>query len=508
MLRTDGRPVAGFEAVDGVLRWISPGVHALLGWTPDELVGRGSSHLVHPDDLRPDGRHRQHSIVDDATRSVLRLVRKDGSFAFVELTFAYFLPESGGRGVIGVMRDATEQMAVERELDDSRTRLRALLEATHSPYALLEPVRNDAGTITDFVYAEANPAVCAFEGVTYDELLGSSFLGLHPAAVQDGLLGRLAQVVETGEPYVRDAAHYPLERFGGDDRWFGITCNRVGHGVGVMLRDVTERYRALQEIERSNADFRLLAENASDVVFRIGLGGELQWLSPSVHELLGWEPDDLVALPFAGFLHPDDRPNFTIVLTGMIPGVPATFNARVLRADGDFHWVSVLLRPVREEGDVVAYAGSWRDIQVEVDALRENSRIKERHQLLQLTLSEVVALEVEGVLEWASASLTRLLGWGPSELVGTTLEHLCDPRDRRALTEALTETRGGEQSQVVARLLDTDGNGVWVEITARPWITADDRDGVAINIRDYRDQHHAARALLRAQTRATGAPDA
>ena len=45
-----------FQASDGVLTWVSPAIEGVTGWRPEELVGRTTTHLWHPDDVDRMGR--------------------------------------------------------------------------------------------------------------------------------------------------------------------------------------------------------------------------------------------------------------------------------------------------------------------------------------------------------------------------------------------------------------------------------------------------------------------
>lgn len=76
--------------------------------------------------------------------------------------------------------------------------------------------------------------------------------------------------------------------------------------VGVALRFSLQRHRTLQQLREREETYRLLAENASDVVFRIDPQGQLEWVSPSVESMLGWSPAELLGRSIFSLIHPDD----------------------------------------------------------------------------------------------------------------------------------------------------------------------------------------------------------
>ena len=132
---------------------------------------------------------------------------------------------------------------------------------------------------------------------------------------------------------------------------------------------------------------------------------------------------------------------------------------------------------------------------------RETQDLRDVLALLQATISEVVVLEVEGVVRWASSSVERLLGWEPAELVGRATELLWDPAHDEALAGLRAAALDGDAEPVVCRLRDVRGLEVWALVEARAWITPDDEDGVALRIADHRPMHHAAGALVALQAR-------
>lgn len=383
---------------------------------------------------------------------------------------------------------------------DNRHVLHEVLETLPDPHVVLEAVRDTSGSIIDFTVAAANSASAALEQVPLDELIGASFLALHPEAERQLYFEKLVAVVETGEPLIMDDEDYDLEILGGERRWFDVRATKVGDGVSQVIRDVTERHRAAEQLRRAERDYRLLAENASDVVFRCNALGEFEWLSDSVADLVGWAPENLLGTAFLDLVHGGDRETLALVHAGMLPGVPATVNVRVQRRDGGYRWVSVLIRAIHDEsGAVVGTVGGWRDIDEQVTALRDVVDLRAQHVLLQRMTSEVVLLEVDGRIRWVSGAVEQLLGWEPPELRGQMTELLWDPRDDGALQGARAAALDGLSEPVVCRLRDVHGAEVWAQVTARPWITRDDEDGIALALADHRPLHHAAGALLALQ---------
>ncbi|HTJ94890.1 MAG TPA: diguanylate cyclase [Pararobbsia sp.] len=149
-----------------------------------------------------------------------------------------------------------------------------------------------------------------------------------------------------------------------------------------------QRQRLSDKLRVSEQRFRTLAEHASDVIIRLDASMRLTYVSPSVREIFGYEPDALIKMSKWSLVVPDDVPR----VRGAFERVRAslgreTFNYRVQRVDGEEVWVETILRAVRVESDddaadeLIEFIGATRDIterkKVEQALEQTNARLSE-----------------------------------------------------------------------------------------------------------------------------------
>lgn len=117
---------------------------------------------------------------------------------------------------------------------------------------------------------------------------------------------------------------------------------------------------AEQIVDASRKRYRLLADNMADLVTCVGPNGRRIFASPSSVEMLGYEPDQMLALQPMDMIHPDDTGIVARMMATLNEGRPMTgIQYRMRHRAGHYVWVEVNGRPTDVERQIVF---SIRDI--------------------------------------------------------------------------------------------------------------------------------------------------
>lgn len=323
-----------------------------------------------------------------------------------------------------------------------------------------------------------------------------------------------------------DGSVHWIDAFGHDSR---DAAGTPRHFSGLCL-DVTARKQSEQilrdlnaslesKVRERTAEIQLLAENASDVVFRGNNSGMLEWISPSVTALVGWLPEQMIGRPFLEFIHPDDLATVSAAQQRLLQGERTTFETRIRTRDGGWRWVSIGAKAILSAaGQVEARVGGWRDIQSEVTV---RNQLSQSRQQIEQALAEMTASETRfhaifaqapigialtgsrsGHIYECNARYAAIAGRSIEELRRGNWMHVTHPDDIQPDLDNMALLNAGEIPgfQMNKRYLRPDGSVVWVRMTvARIQVDPHESPRHLCMVEDITEQRQIEQSLLAAK---------
>jgi diguanylate cyclase (GGDEF)-like protein/PAS domain S-box-containing protein len=226
----------------------------------------------------------------------------------------------------------------------------------------------------------------------------------------------------------------------------------------------------------------------SDIIIVTDETTKILWISPSVSRL-GYEPEELVGTLGMELVHPDDVASAaeTIgrVITHEFDFVPSVY--RIRDGAGEWRYLSLNGANQLEHSAIGGIILSATDV-TERTLIEEGYRARERwaHALVQGGSDLVLVTDRAGVLTYASPAVSRILGYEPEEVIGTSPADVLDPDDveeaRRVFALVGSDAEGGQSHEFRVR----HRNGSWRILNAVMTDMHDDPavGGLVINVRD------------------------
>ena len=361
-------------------------------------------------------------------------LRKDKRVVPVEMNIAYLYNEKGDIiGSVGIIRDITERKEMERNLRETKEFLEKVIGNTADGIIICDL----KGNIID-----ANIAMEKMTGLKKEELIGkhTSILIEKDKEQRNKYIDRAAELLKTGY----NSYESTLRRKDGKHVEVDYNCSMIKDEKGdyiagvSILRDITERKRAEEELRKTKDHLDNIIESSLDSIVVSGLTGCITRANSSFIKLLGYKQEELLG---------KNMMDFSIVGAGTYESITGelveikkeTFNnamkikENLLEEEGISNWESYLRRkdnkvvPVEvslaflynPEGDMTGAVAIYRNITERKRAEKKLRETKDQlDNIIESSLDAIVVSDSAGKLTKINKSFLNLIGREVEEVLG------------------------------------------------------------------------------------------
>lgn len=311
----------------------------------DNGIGQSIFSFIHKDDrIAFKEKISNLAIGTEVPFEEMKLIRGDGSFMDAIVGGVAFNHESKPSTMI-MIRDITDSKRIQNELEESEERYGRLVDL--SPEAI---IIHSNGLIK-----YGNPACLKLLGASsLDQLINQPISKFsHPEYIVS-VNERVEKLKDIGvklAPFEEKIISLDGKTL--DVEITGITINHEGnHAFLMIFRDITSRKKAEEALQHSEEQYRLIAENMTDLVRVVDPNGIVVYASPSHEHVIGYSPKEFEGFSAFKLIHPDDLDELeNLFKNGMIDREDHTAEFRIKHVKGHWVWIEAHAKLIFGERD-------------------------------------------------------------------------------------------------------------------------------------------------------------
>lgn len=419
---------------DGKFKLVNKAFCDSVEYAEEELLGANFIDLVAEEDKqrlieyhvkRMSG--SQHHMIYEA-----KGVAKSGRLIDFEINTTYV--EFNDRpATFIILRDLSDRKKMEENLRASEMRYRKLFEAESDAIFLIE---KESGKILD-----ANPAASLIYGYTHEEFLQLSNIDMS------------AEPDKTRDATKHDSIFVPVRYHRKKDGTVfaveitaGITEleNRKVHII--TARDITERIKIQQALERSERRFRELSDFLPQTIFELDIEGRLTYMNQAGLDAFGFSELNLGHPATLGVIPEDRERMIRNIQRAFIENKPTIADEyTAVRMDGSTFPVIIYGTRMMEGDNFIGSRGLIIDISERKhmeEALRNS---EERYRRLIQSLQEGLFVIQEEKFIFVNEAIVNILGYTVDEMLGRSFFEVIPPEGREYVATMHQLRKSGEK---------------------------------------------------------------
>ncbi|MFD2161186.1 PAS domain S-box protein [Paradesertivirga mongoliensis] len=399
---------------DGYLTRVNRAFQEAVGYCASELQSEPFVHFLHKDD-RVSFRSYCKALESGLTVAVHenRFHCADGSCKWFSWKGAKPATENC---IYAFIRDVSDQKHLEEQLQRELQTNRDIFDSLPDMVCSFD---------SQGIFLSVNQASERILGYSPEEMLGRSFIEfLHPADKEITL--NTESDLLAGIEFTNIENRYMHKN--GSIVWMAWSSvwsaeRQTYYGIG---RNAAERKKREDEIKFNEKRYKELVQTGSDVVVILDIKGVCLYTSPSVTNVLGYDPQFLTGMQMCTLIHPDYQP----IIETAVKTVSQQFRVELplfkfKNAKGEWRWIQTILTNLINEDTINGIVANSKDVteQIGVEEQKEKaiSRVK---NLIENYTQGYFSLDKDWVIKEVNPATIKLLNMPEEMLLNQSLSNL------------------------------------------------------------------------------------
>ncbi|WP_176560200.1 PAS domain S-box protein [Brevibacillus dissolubilis] len=347
---------------------VNPTCIRMSGYSEEELLSMSFEPMIRPEDRERAKQAITYVNLGQSDRFESVLIHKDGHVIDTLIKIVPIIVSGKIVGAHGIAKNITEQTRALKDLQASKELVSNILESITDAFFALD---------LEWRFTYVNHEAERMLGKGSDGLIGKVIWDEFPLILNSPFQHAYEDAMKK-QIVVEFESHF--EPF---CIWLNVRVFPSKDGLSVYLRDITSRKEAEESLRESEELFRLLTENANDIIARHGQNEICTYMSPAVRTILGYEPEEVVGTSTYTLIHPEDvsivRESHERILRTDVVTHPTY---RIRRKDGKYIWVETTTKGIRNNttGEIEEIITVTRDIN---ERKRAEQKLQEANTMLK-----------------------------------------------------------------------------------------------------------------------------
>jgi PAS domain S-box-containing protein len=448
----------------GIILNVNSASEKIFGFTKREAIGKNYTELgiYSPEQIEILKNNYKEALAGKKIEPQdLKIKRKDGTFAWINLQNS--IKKINGEILIeGIAQDITDRKNTEKKLKESEEKYRNLADSL--PEVIFE-------IDLSFTITYTNSIASKVFGYSMDEFKEGLTIFHFIAPEDKELLLKQTTQIFRGD-YVKPL-QTRLRRKDGTLFFADIHASRIFKensvsGVRCIIHDITDLKNTQKKIKESEENYKLLSENARDLITVVDNHFKIEYINETAHTtLMGYSSEDLIGKKALDLIHPEDQE----LVIKALKERDSSIEARIRKKSGEYVWMDTSAQFYKNPSGKNYVLTSARDISERKEAAQKLIESEKKYKELANSLPEVIfEIDLKFNLVYTNSIASEVFGYSHKEFKkGLNAFDFIREEDRDEVIRNLSLIfRGKTVDPLIMQLKKKDGTIFYGSLNATP----------------------------------------